>query len=82
MSAVSLAWAGVTHGWFVRCAVCWCQMINGKKTASTETQTSMGASVSRRAWKLILTLIMSWDRHDCIVCVDPNLNPYVSSNLM
>ena len=42
--AVSLVWAGITHGWFVQCAVCWCQMINGKKTASIETQTSKGAS--------------------------------------
>ncbi len=40
--AVSLAWAGITHGWFVKCAVCWCQLINGKKMASIETQTSTG----------------------------------------
>ena len=48
MSAVSLVWAGITHGWFVKCAVCWCRMINGKKTAFMETQTSMGASMHQQ----------------------------------
>ena len=44
-AAVSLVWAGITHGWFVRCAACWCRLINGKPSATIETQTSMGARV-------------------------------------
>ena len=45
LTAVSLVWAGITHGWFVKCAACWCRMINGKASATIETQTSMGAHV-------------------------------------
>jgi len=43
LTAVSLVWAGITHGWFVKCAACWCRLINGKPSATIETQTSMGA---------------------------------------
>ncbi len=42
LAAVSLVWAGITHGWFVKCASCWCRLINGKPSATIETQTSMG----------------------------------------